>query len=236
MPSSRSGRALVTALTLLAVVAVVLVVDPIPDRVGDPGPPPAEPGADPSEEPAGGDELRLTVADPDPSRTRYDRDEWMPGGWAGTDGDGCDTRAEVLIGESTGAAQVDPSGCGVVAGDWLDPYSGLVTSSPGDLEIDHLVALADAHRSGGWRWPAERKEAFANDLDDADALNAMESEENQAKPDDGPDAWEPEDPQARCTYVTAYARIKARWELTVTEAQASAIEDAWDACPVTSGR
>ena len=49
-------------------------------------------------------------------RGGYDRDLFAV--WSDLDGDGCDTREEVLIEESLSQAQVDPSGCAVVAGDW----------------------------------------------------------------------------------------------------------------------
>jgi hypothetical protein len=53
------------------------------------------------------------------------------------------------------------------------------------------VALSDAHASGGWAWPPERKVAFANDLEDADELNATWGPENERKADYGPDRWSP---------------------------------------------
>lgn len=82
----------------------------------------------------------------------------------------------------------------------------------------------DAHASGGWAWPAERKVEFANDLVDVDELNAVWGSENERKADYGPDRWLPPDPGAWCWYVNAYARVKARWDLTVTPAQWVAIE------------
>lgn len=178
----------------------------------------------------------LRVSGTTPGQPAYERDQWMTD-WADADGDGCSTREEVLIAESRTPAQIDPIGCTIVAGDWLDRFTGSTFDSPADVQIDHLVALGDAHRSGGWAWTAERKAAFANDLD-TDELNVLESGENSRKGDDGPDAWMPPSKSARCDYVAAYARVKAHWELTVTPAQASAIERVWATCdtpaPTTS--
>ena len=92
------------------------------------------------------------------------------------------------------------------------------------------MALADAHASGGWAWPPERKVAFANQLEDPDELNAVTAGVNEDKADRAPDRWLPPDPAARCWYVAAYARIKARWELTVTPAQWAAIQAVWAGC------
>jgi hypothetical protein len=64
-------------------------------------------------------------------------------------------------------------GCRILSGAWTDLFTGREVTSPSRLEVDHLVALGDAHRSAGWAWPAERKVAFANDLEDPDALNAV---------------------------------------------------------------
>ena len=72
--------------------------------------------------------------------------------------------------------------------------------------------------------------AFANDLADSEALNAVWGAENQRKADDGPDQWLPPNPSYRCAYVAAYARIKARWDLTVTPSQWSAVERVWRGC------
>ena len=86
---------------------------------------------------------RPRVSAPDPGRPRYVRDEWQPRGWADADGDGCNAREEVLLSESTMPAQVGP-GCKILAGEWDDRYTGRRLTSPGNLQIDHLVALSDA--------------------------------------------------------------------------------------------
>lgn len=160
---------------------------------------------------------------------RYDRDDWQPNGWADEDGDGCNTRAEVLIAETTSTPEITRP-CKVVFGDWSDAFSGFTTTTPAKLEIDHLVALADAHRSGGWAWPPAKKLAYANDLSDPDHLNAMLGSENQRKADDGPDGWLPKEVTSRCRYVHAYARIKQRWKLSVTPAQWQALVVEWRKC------
>lgn len=63
-------------------------------------------------------------------------------GWADADGDGCNTREEVLS-ESVTPAQVGP-GCKILASDWEDRYTAGRLTSPADVQIEHLVALSDA--------------------------------------------------------------------------------------------
>jgi hypothetical protein len=95
----------------------------------------------------------------------YHRDDWMQHGtWADADDDCQDSRHEVLIAESTVSVTLNPPGCRVMAGAWQDPYGGETFTDPPDLDIDHLVPLANAHISGGWAWDPDRKQAYANDL------------------------------------------------------------------------
>lgn len=112
-------------------------------------------------------------------------------GWIDADGDGCDTRREVLIAESTSPAQVDPFGCEVIAGDWVSAYDGYSTDDPTELEIDHVVALSEAWRSGAAAWPEDRRLAFANDLDSPAALVAVTAATNRSKGDRDPASWQP---------------------------------------------
>jgi hypothetical protein len=111
--------------------------------------------------------------------------------WVDADGDRCDTREEVLIAESRTPAQVDPYGCKVVAGDWSSIYDGVSTDQPGDLDIDHVVALAEASDSGAAAWDAARRRAFANDLDEPAALIAVTASSNRSKSDEDPAEWQP---------------------------------------------
>jgi hypothetical protein len=178
---------------------------------------------------ATGELARPRVAERDPGRPRYVRDDWQPHGWADIDGDGCNTRAEVLLEEATGPV-ARTGRCTITAGEWEDRYTGRRVTVPAELQIDHLVALSDAHASGGWAWSPEQKVSFTNDMSDPDELNAVWGPENQRKADEGPDGWLPPEASFRCAYVAAYMRIKARWDLTVTPSQSAAATDVWSAC------
>jgi excalibur calcium-binding domain-containing protein len=138
---------------------------------------------------------------------------------ADLDGDGCDTRAEVLQVESITAAQVDIFGCTVVQGDWVSVYDGLTFSNPGELEIDHVVALKEAWDSGAWRWNVAALVAYANDLSDPRGLSAVSTTTNRAKGDKDPSNWLPPDSAAVCRYVGDSVAVKARWGLSMDQSE-----------------
>lgn len=146
----------------------------------------------------------------------YDRSAWRH--WTDADGDCLDTRHEVLQSESLIPPTVED--CRVIAGQWRDVYTGTVYSDPWVLDVDHLVALSDAHASGGWQWSAGRREAFANALEDPRHLVAVHRSVNRSKGARGPDAWLPA--LTACWYVDTYADIKSRWALELTATQLAA--------------
>ncbi|MFM8723354.1 MAG: hypothetical protein ACKOEJ_11690, partial [Acidimicrobiaceae bacterium] len=57
--------------------------------------------------------------------------------WSDLDGNGCDTREDVLKRDSISKPQVDPYRCYVVAGDWYSKYDGKTLSDRSDVDIDH---------------------------------------------------------------------------------------------------
>lgn len=92
--------------------------------------------------------------------TPYDRREY--GGWIDEDGDCQDTRQEVLIAESKiPVTYKTERRCKVTSGQWVDPYTGTTYTDPKDLHIDHVVPLAEAHRSGAWAWDKGKKVTYA---------------------------------------------------------------------------
>ncbi len=138
---------------------------------------------------------------------------------ADLDGDGCDTRSEVLQVESITAAQVDSFGCTVVQGDWISLYDGLTSSNPGEFEIDHVVALKEAWDSGAWGWNGLALVAYANDLSDQRGLRAVSMTTNRSKGDRDPSNWLPPSPAAVCTYIDDWVSVKARWGLSMDQSE-----------------
>lgn len=152
----------------------------------------------------------------------YDRDDWEH--WSDFDGDCQDTRQEILIQYSLlPVVFEDSSECEVEAGHWIGLFSGEVFTDPSDVDIDHVVPLQNAHLSGGWAWSAEKKEAYANDLEPGHLLPVKDNL-NQSKGSRGPEAWLPPNQTAGCTYGALWRRVKERWELTMTAAE-SAVAD-----------
>src|SRR3990170_4407854 len=101
------------------------------------------------------------------TRRGYDRDRFRH--WVDADGDCRDTRDEVLAAESRDSV----SGCDIRSGRWLSYYDRLVWTNSADVDIDHLVALAEAWDSGARRWNARTPERVANDLGDGRSLGAV---------------------------------------------------------------
>lgn len=90
---------------------------------------------------------QLSIA-PETDQDSYDRGLFSP--WFDADGNDCDTRCEVL------ASERHDSLPGLPDGGWLSPYDGYSTPDDSELDIDHLVPLGEAWRSGASRWdPAD---------------------------------------------------------------------------------
>ena len=159
----------------------------------------------------------------------YNRDEWLPD-WADADSDCQNTRHEVLIAEADGPLTYGSGNCIVVAGTWNDPYTGSPFTLASDLDIDHMVPLADAHRSGGWTWTTAKKQAYANNLDQPETLIAVDDGSNSSKSDRSPDQWLPPNGSYRCTYVIEWVSVKVTWALTVTDAERSTLNSSLAGC------
>lgn len=152
------------------------------------------------------------------NRTGYSRDLFPH--WIDADGDSCNTRYEVLIAEATTRPSVG-SGCTLSGGRWYSYYDATYWTVPSDLDIDHVVALAEAWDSGARNWTTSRRQSFANDLGDVRSLVAVTDNVNQAKGDQDPTTWMPT--HERCRYVAEWAAVKTRWRLTVDTAEKNAL-------------
>ena len=174
--------------------------------------------------------LMVEVAEIPAELPDYDRGDW--GDWIDADGDCQDTRNEVLLAESLSDVTFRSGRrCRVDTGQWFAPYSGNTVTIARDLDIDHMVPLANAHKSGGWHWPSERKQLYANYLAVHGHLIAVTASANRSKGAKGPDEWQPADRSYWCQYATDWALIKNEWDLTVTRDEAAALGEMLDTCP-----
>jgi hypothetical protein len=153
----------------------------------------------------------------------YDRDKFPH--WART-GDNCDVRDSVL---KRDGRKVKFSGCNVVAGTWHSIYDGRTVDSPDGVDIDHVVPLANAWRSGASAWAEEKREEFANDLD-RPQLVAVSSASNRSKGDQDPSGWKPTVRSEWCVYATDWISVKSYWKLSVTSAEKAALADMLEEC------
>ncbi len=165
----------------------------------------------------------------EPARLPYARASWPH--WNDEDHDCQNTRNEVLIAESTVPVTfADARHCKVAKGSWRCPYTGRIFTDPHELDVDHLVPLANAHASGGDRWTRRRRQAYANDLRDPDQLVAVARGANRAKGAQSPDLWLPTEQSSWCWYARAWQKVKARWALVMTPREQAAIRDVLARC------
>jgi hypothetical protein len=153
---------------------------------------------------------QLTVAE-DGSMDGYDREKFPH--WHDVDGS-CNTREEVLKRDGTDVQVGDD--CAATSGSWTSPYDGETWTATSDVDIDHMVPLADAWRTGASEWTTEQREAFANDLENPQ-LWAVTDNVNQEKGDQTPETWKPPLETEWCEYARAYTHVKFVYKLTVTE-------------------
>ena len=173
--------------------------------------------------------MSVTVATVQDGLPPYDRGDWRH--WTDEDGDCQNTRHEVLVAESQAAVTYKTeSQCQVVSGQWYGAYAAVTVTEAGELDVDHLVPLANTHQSGGWSWSAERRERYANSLDDPDHLIAVTAGANRSKGARAPDGWRPPDGSYWCEYAIDWIRVKWIWELTATPAEAEALQDMLGTC------
>lgn len=162
--------------------------------------------------------LGETMHAPESTGGDYDRAAFGPA-WADVDGNGCDTRSDILARDLAEFTYKSGSTCKIADGTLNDPYTGTVID--GDLsehvQIDHVVSLADAWYSGASDWDAEQRERFANDPEN---LVAVDAATNMSKSDDSISEWYPRwdspSQKAECRYGAQYVHVLDTYELSVT--------------------
>jgi DNA uptake protein ComE-like DNA-binding protein len=171
--------------------------------------------------------LDLLAVVPEPSRSGYDRDLFPH--WSDTNGSGCDARQDTLAAQVIGLPQVDLfDRCVIIEGDWHSIYDGVTHSgSPSELDVDHVVALAEAWDSGASTWSRERRRAFANDPRN---LVAVTASSNRSKGDRDLGEWRPAQRSAWCVTATMTVETKAAYGLSVDAAERAALAEMLALC------
>jgi len=147
--------------------------------------------------------------------------------WIDADGDGCDTREEVLVKESTTPPEI-AGDCSVTSGSWRFYYDSAAWTDPADVDIDHVVSLKEAWDSGAWAWNERTRQRFANDLRSPRSLAAVTDNVNQSKGESDFAEWQPQ--RRTCQYLRSWVVTKIRWRLTVDTVEKQAIAAAAQTC------
>lgn len=152
--------------------------------------------------------------------------------WIDADGDGCDTRQEVLILESK--VRLSPgTNCKVSVGKWTSLYENKIITNASLVDIDHTVPLKEAWESGASSWTDVEREAFANDLDFPGSLMAVSASINRSKGDRDPSQWIPTNKAFLCSYAVTWLQVKYRWSLTINATEKTALKKQLSTCPKT---
>ncbi len=178
--------------------------------------------------------LAALVVDDSPTTTGYQRDLF---GYRAVDLDrnGCDTRNDILRRDLHDVVlKPGTNDCVVLSGTLADPYSGETitftrgTSTSNDVQIDHVVALADAWASGASAWDQTTRYRLGNDplnlLAVSGPLNTQKSDGNAAE-------WLPPSTAYRCAYVARQIGVKYTYRLTVTTPERAAMAAVLATCP-----
>ena len=160
-------------------------------------------------------------------KTGYNREQFYDG-WPTVDG--CSLRQRIIKREFGDSAVLD--GCDVVAGEYVEPYTGefrrfTTREEISKLQIDHVVALSDAWQKGAQYMTKEVREKIATD-----PLNllAVDGAANQQKSDGDAATWLPHNKGFRCQYVARQVSVKYKYGLWVTEAEKNAIQRILENC------
>ncbi len=150
--------------------------------------------------------------------------------WIDADRNGCNTRAEVLIEEAIEKPKVGPK-CKLTGGKWFSAYDGKTLTNASQLDVDHMVPLAEAWRSGAWKWTPTQRQTFANDLENSEVLIAVTATTNRSKGDKDPSLWMPAKDQ--CVYIQNWISIKIKYSLTVDAKESEKLSFFISTCAIT---
>ncbi|RKT88284.1 Protein of unknown function [Saccharopolyspora antimicrobica] len=175
---------------------------------------------------AAADQLEQLQVAPSGTMDGYSRERFKHWTSQPEAGKNCNTREAVLARD--GQNVKTNNSCESVSGTWVSEYTGQQLTDASDIDIDHMVPLANAWRSGAKSWDDARREQFANDMD-LPQLVAVDASSNRSKGDQDPSQWKPEQ-AAWCDYATKWIEVKRGYDLTVTQEEKSALREMLATC------
>lgn len=105
---------------------------------------------------------------------------------------------------------------------------GSASATDGGIQIDHVVAYAEAYNSGLKDRTEEQRDAYYTD---PDVLLAVRARANNAKKDADAAGWMPSWDAFRCDYAALQIGIKAKYSLTVDQKEHDALASTLAQCP-----
>lgn len=132
----------------------------------------------------------------------------------------------------------------VKSGTLLEPYTGKTihfqrgqsnkteggsaSNRDGGIQIDHVVAYAEAYRSGLDKLGFQQRDTYYND---PDVLLASQAEANNVKKDGTIAEWEPSNQAFQCDYASLQIGIKAKYGLMVDQKEHDKLAQVLASCP-----
>jgi hypothetical protein len=169
-------------------------------------------------------ELAAIPTAPEGSMSGYSRDLFPH--WSTQSGT-CNTRETVL--KRDGVDVVTDSSCAATSGSWYSVYDGTWNHASSDVDIDHVIALAEAWTSGASGWTTTRRQQFANSLGDGQLI-AVTDNVNSSKSDRDSAEWQPPRAAYHCMFAKHVVHVKYSWGLSMDSAEKSAVDAMLDTC------
>ncbi|WP_308198775.1 HNH endonuclease family protein [Rhodococcus sp. F64268] len=147
---------------------------------------------------------------------------------------GCDTRNDILKRDLVHIS-LEPAtkDCTVRTGTLHDPYTGNEiffrrgSDTSSQVQIDHVVALSNAWKTGAQQLDEQQRRNLANDPRN---LIAVDGPTNQSKGDADAAQWLPPNAGYHCDYVAQQIEVKSVYKLWVTPAEHEAMSRVLSAC------
>lgn len=105
---------------------------------------------------------------------------------------------------------------------------GSASNRDGGIQIDHVVAYAEAYRSGLDKLDFQQRDTYYND---PDVLLVSQAEANNVKKDGTIAEWEPSNQAFQCDYASLQIGIKAKYGLMVDQKEHDKLAQVLASCP-----